>query len=196
MKNERSTIIKCSTKHSRYRWSLFFACMVSLCSFGFASWTIGGSNNVLQFDVSTEELIDTNIFKILSVSSVTLGQDGLIEDETIVGEAPIKISFSVNNESAKNLAVNGYFTFTMNFISSNPDFLAKYIVQPTLSTSSAISSTINNDTMVSEVSYQVPEEASSDLVVTYLVRDVKDSPIGAYLNDLPNFSFGIRSSSK
>lgn len=83
---------------------------ISLIGVGFSSWVIGPlSSAEADINVYAADIINGDYFSISSndIKMFTLGPSGLVEDETIVNESTIEISFYIDNATAYPTANSG-----------------------------------------------------------------------------------------
>ena len=84
--------------------------------------------NPIEIEASVGEVIQLDFFSNFQYQSFTLGQDGLVVDETIVPSAPLIITFDLNNELAySNIDESNNFNFSITLVCSNESFLSNCI---------------------------------------------------------------------
>lgn len=85
--------------------------------------------------------------------------------------------------------------FKIDLVCSNTTFISTYIgTTPVVSNASSVTTTLNDNTLTSEVNYNVTNSGTTNVSITYTVNDDNDGNIkNYYSNNRPTFSFVVRS---
>ena len=123
----------------------------------------------------------------------TLGPDGLVENYTIVNEASIIAIFTINNNLAYPSSNEGLLNFKVDLICSDNTFISTYIgTAPVVSNTTSVTTTLNDNTLTSDINYTITDSGTTNVSITYKVMD-KNGTMKERYNDKPTFSFVVRS---
>lgn len=172
---------------------------ISLIGVGFSSWVIGPlSSAKVDINVYAADIINGDYFTISTndIKIFTLGQSGLVEDETIVNESAIEISFYIDNVMAYPSTNLGLLNFDITLSCSSQLFLNSYISNPIMTGAVNLSSLKTGAEIVSNVDYAISETGKTKATAIYKVTDKADAS-GKCMADLyylakPTFNFKVR----
>ena len=152
-----------------------------------------------DIDMTVDELTTVKCFSIGNIKTFTLGPNGLVENETIVKESSIKISFSIDNEKIHKFLNSDILNFEIILSCSNKSFLNSYISSPTViinDVETSATSKFNDAELVSDISYTISNTGISEANATYIVTDKADTNnkymADLYYSSMPTFNFKVR----
>lgn len=167
---------------------------------GFSSWVIGPlSSAEVDINVYVADIINDDYFSISTndIKVFALGPSGLVEDETIVNESSIEISFYIDNAMAYPSTNSGLLNFDIILSCSSQSFLNSYILDPIMTGAVILSSPRTGAEIVSNVDYAISETGKTKATAIYKVTDKEPDANGKYMADLyysakPTFNFKVR----
>ena len=173
---------------------LSFLAFLSCFAVGFSSWISNTLNkDDANINVSIGNIENNSIFTIRAVDMFTLGPDGLVVDYTIVKEASIMAIFTINNDLAYLYSNEGLLNFKVDLIWSDNTFISTYIgTAPVVSNTTSVTTTLNDNTLTSDINYTITDSGTTNVSITYKVMD-KNGTMKERYNDKPTFSFVVRS---
>ncbi len=184
---------------------LLALCNVSLIGVGFSSWLIiVPYSTSIDLNVTVGDIKTGDLFSIAEVKTFTLGQDGLVENSTIVTETAIITKFIIDNSLAS--AISNPLNFSISLECTDVTFLNTYIgavvpntnpkeTNPKITDANEnvinTSSSITDNVLNSTISYTlVSTTGTTNLTAIYKVID--DGTINTYYENVPTFKFKIR----